>query len=87
VQASQQLVKLGSAVQAPPPAGAMQCSLSRFVLHFVLPEALVRQQATNPGLPQVERAAHLFTAPLQYVGRSWGSALARSLATPAAQLT
>lgn len=85
VQASQQLEK--APVQALPPAGAMQWSLSRLVLHFVVPDALVRQQVTNPGFPQVERAAHRFTAPLQYVGRVDGSAFARALAIPAAQLT
>ena len=56
VHASQQLVKAPSPTHELPPPGSVQCSLSRFVLHFVLPDALVRQQATNPGLPQVERA-------------------------------
>src|SRR5262245_26125481 len=65
----------------------MQRLASLLVLHFVMPAELVRQQVTNPGLPQVERAAHLLTAPLQYLGRSDGSAFARSLATCAAQLT
>jgi hypothetical protein len=87
VQASQQLENAGSLVHAAPPAGAMQCSASRFVLHFVFPDELVRQHATKPGLPHGERAAHFFTAPLQYFGRSGGSAFARSFATPAAQLT
>jgi hypothetical protein len=35
------------------------------VEHFVTPFAVVRQQVTNPGLPQVDLAAHLTTAPWQ----------------------
>ena len=85
VHASQQLEN--APVHALPPAGATQWSPSRFVLHLVFPDELVRQQVTNPGFPHVDRAAHRFTAPLQYLGRSDGSALARSFATPAAQLT
>jgi hypothetical protein len=56
VHASQQLVNALSPTHEVPPPGSVQCSSSRLVLHFVLPEALVRQQVTNPGLPQVERA-------------------------------
>ena len=39
------------------------------ILHFV-PEPVVRQQvrASTP-FPQVDRAAHFFTAPLQLLGR------------------
>jgi len=34
----------------------------RLMLHFVAPLAVVRQQVTNPGRPQVERAAQTFAA-------------------------
>jgi hypothetical protein len=53
VQASQQLGTLPT--QALPPGGGVHASGARFVLHFVAPLGLVRQQVTNPGLPQVER--------------------------------
>ena len=59
---------MNAPAHALPPAGATQRSASLFVLHFVLPDSLVRQQVTNPGFPQVDRAAQRFTAPLQYVG-------------------
>jgi hypothetical protein len=62
VQASQQLAKLPT--HAEPPFGALQLAALDFVEHFVTP-LLVRQQVTNPGLPQVDRAAHFTTAPLQ----------------------
>jgi len=55
------------------------------MLHFVAPLAWVRQQVTNPGLPQVDRAAHAFTARLQVVGRR--PALRAAFATPTAQRT
>ena len=48
-----------------PPFGALQWSPLDFVEHFVTPLALVRQQVTKSGLPQVERAAQLLTAPPQ----------------------
>ena len=47
-----------------PPFGAVQWSPLDFVEHLVTP-LLVRQQVTNSGLPQVDRAAHFTTAPLQ----------------------
>jgi len=61
-QASQQLV------QAPTvPCFAVQCVASFLILHLV-PLWVVTQQVTAPGLPQVECAAHRFTAPLQLTG-------------------
>jgi hypothetical protein len=63
VQASQQLANVPT--HAVPPFGALHLSMPDLVEHFVWPLALVRQQVTNPGLPQVERAAHFTTAPLQ----------------------
>jgi hypothetical protein len=59
VQASQQLANCPT--QAVPPGGAMHFATLLFVLHFVLPVLVVRQQVTKPGLPQIERAAHFFT--------------------------
>ena len=56
VHASQQLVNAPSPTHELPPAGSTQRSSLLFVLHFVLPDELVRQHVTNPGLPQVERA-------------------------------
>jgi hypothetical protein len=64
VHASQQLAWL-TLKHDEPPFGAVQWSPLDFVEHFVTPLALVRQQATNPGLPQVDLAAHFTTAPLQ----------------------
>jgi hypothetical protein len=49
VQASQQLGK--PPTQELPPRGAGQFPL--VVVHFVAPPALVRQQVTKPGLPQM----------------------------------
>jgi hypothetical protein len=57
--ASQQLGN--SDTQAAPPSGARQWAASGRVAHEVTPAVLVRQQATDPGLPQVEREAHLRT--------------------------
>ena len=42
----------------------MQAPELLLVLHFVVPVAVVRQQVTKPGFPQVDRAAQCFTAPL-----------------------
>src|SRR5262245_57680288 len=71
------------ATHAEPPFGTLQWSPSDFVEHFVTPLALVRQQVTNPDLPQVDLAAHFTTAPLQ-LGFVSCSAV---FAAPAAQLT
>ena len=60
MHASQQLAKV--LTQAEPPFGGVHLSALDFVEHFVLPVAAVRQHVTNPGLPQVERAAHFLTA-------------------------
>jgi hypothetical protein len=83
VHESQQLVSVPT--QAAPPGGAVHELSDDFVLQRVAPDALVRQQVTNPGLPQVDRAAQRFTSPLQLRGKR--SAPARALATAAAQLT
>jgi hypothetical protein len=77
--ASQQLAQLPAV-----PFFAPHDATSFLILHFV-PFAVVRQQVTAPGLPQVECAAHFFTAPLQLFGSML--ALTRSLATWATQLT
>jgi hypothetical protein len=79
VQASQQLAK--TPTHAEPAFGALQLAALDFVEHFVLPAAVVRQQVTNPGFPQVEWAAQLTTNPLQL----WFIRVA--FACPAAQLT
>jgi hypothetical protein len=82
-QASQQL---GTApTHALPPDGVVHFAACRFVLHRVAPLALVRQQVTAPGLPQVERAVHRLTVPLHCMGSS--PAATRALATAAAHAT
>ena len=63
VHASQQLE--WTPTHADPSFGALQWSALDFVEHFVVPFDVVRQQVTNPGLPQVDRAAHLVMVPLQ----------------------
>ena len=62
----QQLVFIGSRVGVPP-LPEQSAALFAF-LHFgpLLP---VKQQVTSPGIPQVEWAAHFFTAPLQFFGK------------------
>lgn len=42
----------------------MQWAPSLLILHLV-PSGLLTQHVTAPGLPHVERDAHLFTAPAQ----------------------
>jgi len=81
--ASQQLGTVP--VQAVPPFGARQRIASLFTLQRSVPPALVRQQATAPGRPQVDRAAQRLTVPL-HSARSWPVAT-RTASTPAAQLT
>ena len=54
-----------TATHAVPPFCGLHLSVLDFVEHFVTPLAFVRQQVTNPGLPHVDLAAHLTTAPLQ----------------------
>ncbi len=61
-QISQQV--LGVSGQSLPPLGARQAP-RRFTPHFRAPDAVTRQQATRPGRPQVEPAAHRLTTPLQ----------------------
>lgn len=63
VQASQQLAKVPT--HEVPPFGGLHLSPFDFVEHDVTPLALVRQQVTKFGLPQVDRAAHLTTTPWQ----------------------
>jgi len=58
--ASQQLGALPT--QACPPDGGRHPAASDFLVQRVSPRAFVRQQVTNPGRPQVERAAHATTA-------------------------
>jgi hypothetical protein len=60
-QASQQLSK--SLAHALPPCGGRHLSALGLMLHAVRPVEVVRQQATNPGFPHVERAAHFMTSP------------------------
>jgi hypothetical protein len=83
VHASQQLEKL--LTQADPFLGGLHRLASLFVEHFVRPRESVEQQVTNPGLPQVERAAQRWRTPRQLRGSV--PALTRSLSTPAEQLT
>jgi hypothetical protein len=75
-QASQQLAHVPGV-----PCLAAQCAASFLILHFVLPVAVVKQQVTAVGFPQVERAAHLLTALAQLL--FWRTAFACC----AAQLT
>jgi hypothetical protein len=83
VHASQQLASVPT--HADPFFGGVHLVASFFVEHLVLPFTSVRQQVTNPGLPQVERAAHDTTAPLHDLGSS--PDVARAFATPRAHLT
>jgi hypothetical protein len=80
----QQLGLLGSIAGVPPfPEQAAALLLN---LHFG-PMVDVKQQVTAPVMPQAERAAHFFTAPLQFFGRVGFVPLDSDLATPATQLT
>jgi hypothetical protein len=63
VQASQQLAN--APTHAVPPLGGTHDAALFLIVHFVLPDAVVRQHVTNPGLPHVDRAAHFFTNPRQ----------------------
>jgi len=81
VHASQQLGRCPT--QACPPFGALHRVALALMLHFVTSLAVVRQQVTNPRLPQVDRAAHDFTALLQDLG----SPLSTAFATRTAQRT
>jgi hypothetical protein len=80
-QASQQLAQVPTV-----PCFAVQCAESFSTLHFV-PLVVVKQHVTAPDLPQVECAAHCFSAPLQLGGRLGLVPLDSVLATPATQLT
>src|SRR5690242_11036737 len=80
-QASQQLGKFPTQ----PPLASHDPSARR-TPHLLWPWPLwfERQQVTKPGLPQVERAAHFFTAPLQLLGSTL--AVTSSFACLATQL-
>lgn len=67
-QESQQLVPLPA--HAWPPFGALHLSALDLMEHFVLPFLSTRQQVTDPGLPQIDRAAQLVTSPRHSLGRS-----------------
>ena len=58
-QASQQLTC--SPTHREPPLGATHALALLLIAHLVTPLLFVRQQVTKPGLPQVEREAHLLT--------------------------
>jgi len=79
--ASQQLVQVPTV-----PCFAVQWAASFLTLHFG-PFAVVRQQVTVPGLPQVECAAHFLTAPLQLFGMLGLVPLDSISATPATHFT
>ena len=81
--ASQQLGWLPT--QAAPPLGALQTAALFFTPHVRVPFAVVRQQVTKPGPPQVDVTAHFLTGPLQDLG-SVPSFTARRT-TPAAHFT
>jgi hypothetical protein len=70
VHASQQLGK--TLTQAVPPPGGVHCSADRLSEHLVRP-FFVRQQATAPGLPHADFAAHFLTAPRQFLGSAGSS--------------
>ena len=82
-QASQQLGDVPT--HAFRPGRALHFVASRFKLHRVLPPEPVRQQATRPALPHVDRAAHRFTIPVHSARRR--PAAIRALATAAAHAT
>ena len=67
-QLSQQLGMVPT--HAEPPLGAVHLAAFGLTTHFVLPLAVVRQQVTNPALPQVDFLAHPNTAARNAFGRS-----------------
>ncbi len=83
VHASQQLGRCPT--QACPRLGGLHAAALGLMLHLVAPLASVRQQVTNPGFPQVDRAAQTFAARRQALGKP--PALTAALATRAAHLT
>jgi hypothetical protein len=60
MHASQQLGRCP--IHACPRFGGLHAAALPLMLHLVAPLASVRQQVTNPGLPQVDRAAQTFAA-------------------------
>jgi hypothetical protein len=81
--ASQQLGTVP--MHAAPPFEARQRDAPFFTLHRRRPPALVRQQATVPGRPHVDRTAQRLTAPLQPRGSR--PVATRTVSTPEAQRT
>ena len=81
--ASQQLAKFPAQL----PLLAVHDAASFLIAHLLWPWPLgfAVQQATKPGLPQVDRAAHFLTALLQLAGRL--PFLTAALAPCAMQLT
>ncbi len=65
-QASQQLAT--SPTHALPPRGARHVAALGLTLHLALPFAVVRQQVTAPGRPQVDFAAQRSTLEAQLAG-------------------
>jgi len=82
-QASQQLAT--SPTQALPPLGGRHAPALGLMLHLGTPRPVVRQQVTNPRLPQVDFAAHRLTAPLHAFGNA--PALTAVFAAATAHLT
>jgi hypothetical protein len=56
-------------MHALPPGGTRHFAASVFTLHFTRPLAVVRQQVTAPGRPQVDFDAQRFTVEAQLAGR------------------
>ena len=67
LQVSQQLGVVPT--QAEPPLGAVHSASLDFTEHFCTPFAVVRQQVTKLGLPQVDRLAQRTTATPHCLGR------------------
>lgn len=67
LQASQQLAT--RCTQAAPPCGAVHFVAADLIEHCVTPRAVVRQQETKSGRPQVDWAAQWTTARLHCFGR------------------
>jgi hypothetical protein len=83
VQPSQQLGTVPT--HAEPPLGALHRAALGLSEHLVAAVAVVRQQVTKPGAPQVDFLAHPTTAALHCLGRL--PLLAAALAACATQWT
>jgi hypothetical protein len=53
---------------ADPPNGARHWAALFLIVHFLMPLAVVRQQATAPRWPQVDLVAHFFTVATHSAG-------------------